>query len=904
MNNNSKIQYIEQTNNGYIVRYVPPGFVLVNTVTGKYFSAGQKAGYKGIRVGPGSDWILVVDEKSPDVQQGKEIVTRNNINITNTFYQTKKQLKRRNVSLSEILTIQKDFEDSLKNTGINDFIYQKVMEKHEEFLSQLEDLLGFLKSNSTTISNTPVFDQVNELIEFLERLDFKDVHDLANKYGRRMRRILGSLRSFIVQKPLSPSTPPVVPGSGLDDEDEVSAGKDLGDILDGFSSKLNSYLFFYRLRKLATKSMLYADFVGKIGEVVQPVRVSDREVRKTLVEDLLKIQEAKESITVREDTDAKWFLVNSFDSPLEDLFVLDSIPEILIKELEDKGISLDNEEVEVKLDSSDEPRFSVQLKKSNIMVSVSIEGLKIKPSKYIQPFFGKHDESYKFSSSPSILPLYPTEKEFVFNFIIDSSKGTEKFSSNYRVRAFDYSGMSSAKVPVFYSIRKVGTSRDDLNDQKNRFISLLRRFKKDFYERVKSNIGNYLENLIFSTPTASNFYYYLISRYSILEVLEYTKSTTGNNVSDETFEKEFLKNIFKTAYGRTLSMDQNQRQNFSSMYSYEEGEFPKITVPGFVSASLHYVNYLFNKFSGANTEFYFTFEDANDDVFLNTPFHNLLDKDFMISFSTFASSTFKRVLEVISKSSNANTPVKEDDIKDIFDEFIKENHQRISLDKKKFLEELVKFINLEVQNLGGVQTRVTQAEFLEKLFGNLMKMYLGYSFFGTKSTKYERPGKYVIYSSGDKSVYLSLDAKSSGFGDIRMFLYDQTTNSIVPIFIELKHTLNPKVQNLFSLIEAFRDLINFKNALGFKGIVNVHLPEILTVNSIKPGANTPNPKDVFVVFNKRIDNAQNSDFETVQTHNKYNVIRYNTAVLSQFTLYGPSLMVPERRLPLKGGDNK
>jgi hypothetical protein len=904
MNNNSKIQYIEPTNNGYIVRYVPPGFVLINTVTGKYFSAGQKAGYKGIRVGPGSDWVLVLDEKSPDLQQGKKIVTGNNINVTNTFNQIKNQLKRKNVSLSEITTIPGDFEIALKNTGINDFTYQKVIEKHEEFLYELENLLDFLKSNIASAHNTPVFVQISELIEALENFNFKDVHDLANKYGRRTRRILGSLRSFIVQKPLSPSTPLVVPGSIVDDEDEVSAGKDLEDILDGFSSKLHSYLFFYRLRRLATKSMLYADFVGKVGEVVQPARVPDREVRKTLVEDLLKIHEAKESIITREDTNAKWFLVNSFSSPLEDLFVLDSIPEILIKELEDRGILLDNEEMEIKLDSSDEPRFSVQLKKSNIRVSVYIEGLKIKPSQYVQPFFGKHEESYKFSSSPSILPLYPAEKEFTFNFTIDSSKGTDRFSSSYRVRAFDYSGMSSAKVPVFYSIRKVGTSRDDLNDQKNRFRSLLRRFKKDFYERVKSSIGNYLKNLIFSTPTASNFYYYLISRYSILEVLEYTKSTTGSNVSDETFEKEFLKNIFKTAYGRTLSMDQNQRQKFSSMYSYEEGEFPKITVPGFVSASLHYVNYLFNKFSGANTEFYFTFEDANDDVFLNTPLHNLLDKDFMISFSTFASSTFKRVLEAIFKSSNANTPIKEDDIKDIFDEFIKENHQRINLDKKKFLAELVKFINLEVQNLGGVQTRATQAEFLEKLFGNLMKMYLGYSFFGTKSAKYERPDKYVIYSSEGKSVYLSLDAKSSGFGDIRMFLHDKTTNSVVPIFIELKHTLNPKVQNLFSLIEAFRDLLNFKNTLGLKGVIKVHLPEIFTVNSVKPGANTPNPKDVFVVFNTQIDNAQNSDFETVQIHEKYNVIRYDTAVLSNFTLYGPSLMVPERRLPLKGGENK
>ncbi len=904
MNSNGKIQYIEPTNNGYIVRYVPPGFVLINTVTGKYFSSGQKAGYKGIRVGPGSDWVLVLDEKSHDIQQGKEIVARNNINITDTFDQTKKQLKKRNVSLSEVLTIRKDFEDALKNTGINDFTYQKVIEKHEKFLHELENLLDFLKSNRTTIGNTPVFDQVKELIEVLEEFNFKDVHDLANKYGSRMRRILGNLRNFIVQKPLSPSTPPVIPGSGLYDEDEVSAGKNLEDILDGFSSKLYSYLFFYKLRKLAIKSMLYADFVGKIGEVVQPVRVSDKEVRKTLVEDLLKIHEAKESITIREDADVKWFLVNSFDSPLEDLFVLDSIPEILIKELEDKGIFLDNEEVEIKIDSSDEPRFSVQLKKSNIRVSVSIEGLKIKPSKYIQPFFGKYDESYKFSSSPSILPLYPAEKEFVFNFTIDSSKGTDRFSSSYRVRAFDYSGMSSAKVPVFYSIRKIGTSRDDLSDQKNRFRSLLRRFKKDFYDRVRPNIGSYLKNLIFSTPTASNFYYYLISRYSILEILEYTKSTTGSNVSDETFEKEFLKNIFKTAYGRTLSMDQNQRQNFSSMYSYEEGEFPKITVPGFVSASLHYINYLFNKFSGANTELYFTFEDAKDDAFLNTPLHNLLDKDFMISFSTLVSSMFKRVLEVISKSSNINNPVKEGDIKDIFEEFIKENQQKVNFDKRKFLAELVKFINLEVQNLGGVQTRLAQAEFLEKLFGKSMEMYIGYSFCGTKCAKYERPGKYVIYSSGDKSVYLLLDAKSSGFGDIRIFLHDKTTNSIVPIFIELKHTLNPKVQNLFSLIEAFRDLLNFKNELGFKGILNVHLPEILTVNSIKPGANTPNPKDVFVIFNKRIDNAQNSDFETVQTHNKYNLIRYNTAVLSQFTLYGPSLMVPERRLPLKGGDNK
>ena len=901
MNSNRKMQYIEPTNNGYIVRYVPPGFVLINTVTGKYFSAGQKAGYKGIRVGPGSDWVLVLDEKSPDLQQGKQVATVNNISITNTFGQIKKQLKRKNVFLGEITTIPEDFKVALKNTGINDFTYQKVIEKHEEFLSELENLLDFLKSNIVSIHNTPVFDQISELIEALENFNFKDVHDLANKYGRRMRRILGSLRSFIVQKPLSLSTPLVVPGSGVDDEDEVSAGKDLEDILDGFSSKLHSYLFFYRLRRLATKSMLYADFVGKIGEVVQPVRVSDREVRKTLVEDLLKIHEAKESIIAREDTDAKWFLVNSFSSPLEDLFVLDSLPEILIKELEDRGILLDNEEIEIKLDPSDEPRFSVQLKKSNIRVSVSIEGLKIKPSQYIQPFFGKSEESYKFSSSPSILPLYPIEREFTFNFYIDSSSGTEKFSSNYRVRAVDYSGMSSAKVPVFYSLRKVGTSRDDLNDQKNRFRSLLRRFKKDFYDKVKSNIGNYLKNLIFSTPTASNFYYYLISRYSILEVLEYTKSITGTNVGDEVFEKEFLKNIFKTAYGRTLSMDQDQRQQFSSMYSYEEGEFPKITVPGFVSASLHYVNYLFNKFSGANTEFYFTFKDANDEVFLNTPLHNLLDKEFMISFSNFASSTFKRALEVISKSSNTNTTIKEDDIKDIFYEFVKENHQRVNLDKKKFLAELVKFINSEIQNLGGVQTRATQAEFLEKLFGKLMEMYIGYSFCGTKCAKYERPNKYVIYSSGDKSVYLSLDAKSSGFGDIRMFLHDKDTNSIVPIFIELKHTLNPKVQNLFSLIEAFRDLLNFKNALGFKGILNVHLPEILTVNSVKPGANVKDPKDVFVIFNKRIDNAQNSDFETVQTHDKYNVIKYNTAVLSQFTLYGPSLMVPERRLPLKGG---
>jgi hypothetical protein len=899
MNSNSKIQYIEPTNNGYIVRYVPPGFVLINTVTGKYFSSGQKAGYKGIRVGPGSDWVLVLDEKSPDVQQGKKVVAGNNINITSTFDQTKKQLRRKNISFSEIITIHKDFENALRNTGINDFTYQKIVKKHEEFLYELEDLLDFLKSNITTINNTPIFDQINELIEDLENYNFKDVHDLANKYGRKMRRILGSLRSAIVQKPLLLSTPTVVPGSGLDDEDEVSAGKDLEDILDGFSSKLDSYLFFYRLRKLATRSMLYADFVGKIGEVVQPVRVSDREVRKTLVEDLLKIHEAKESIIVREDTEAKWFLVNNFGSPLEDMFILDSIPEILIKELEDRGISLDNEEIEIKLDSSDEPRFSVQLKKSNIRVSVSIEGLKIKPSQYIQPFFGKSEESYKFSSSPSILPLYPVEREFTFNFAIDSSSGTEKFSSNYRVRAFDYSGMSSAKVPVFYSLRKVGTSRDDLNDQKNRFRSLLRRFKKDFYDKAKSNIGSYLKNLIFSTPTASNFYYYLISRYSILEVLEYMKSITGSNVSDETFEKEFLKNIFKTAYGRTLSMDPSQRQKFSSMYVYEEGEFPKITVPGFVNVSLHYLNYLFNKFSGANTEFYFTFEGANDDVFLNTPLHNLLDKNFMISFSTFVSSTFKRVLKIISKSGN-NT-IKEDNIKDIFDEFIKKDHQRASFDKRKFLTEFVKFINSEIQNLGGVQTRATQAEFLEKLFGNLMEMYIGYSFCRTKCAKYERPGKYVIYSSEGKSVYLSLDTKSSGFGDIRMFLHDKTTNSVVPIFIELKHTLNPKVQNLFSLIEAFRDLLNFKNTLGLKGVINVHLPEILTVNSVKPGANTPDPKDVFVVFNTQIDNAQNSDFETVQIHNKYNVIRYNTAVLSNFTLYGPSLMVPERRLPLKGG---
>jgi hypothetical protein len=880
---------------------VPPGFVLINTVTGKYFSAGQKAGYKGIRVGPGSDWVLVLDEKSPDVQQGRQIVTRNNINITDTFDQTKRQLKGKNVSLSEITTIPKDFEVALKDTGINDFTYQKVIEKHEEFLSELENLLDFLKSNIGAIHNTPDFSQIIELIEVLENFNFKDVHDLANKYGRRMRRVLGNLRSFIVQKPPSPSTPTVVPGSGADDEDEVSSGKGLEDILDGFSSKLGSYLIFYRLRKLATKSMLYADFVGKVGEAVQPVRVSNREIRKTLVEDLLKIHEAKESIIAREDTDAKWFLVNSFINPLEDLFVLDSIPEILIKELEDKGIYLDNEEVEIKLDPSDEPRFSVQLKKSNIRVLVSIEGLKIKPRQYVQPFFGKSEESYKFSSSPSILPLYPTEREFTFNFYIDSSNGSDKFSSNYRVRVFDYSGMSSAKVPVFYSLRKVGIGRDDLNDQKNRFRSLLRRFKKDFYDRVKSNIGNYLKNLIFSTPTASNFYYYLISRYSILEVLDYTKNTTGSTVSDETFEKEFLKNIFRTVYGRTLSMDQNQRQKFSSMYSYEEGEFPKITVPGFVNASLHYVNYLFNKFSGANTELYFTFEDANDDVFLNTTLHNLLDKDFMISFSTFASLTFKRVLEIVSKSSNTNTPIKEEDIQDIFDEFIKENHQRASLDKNQFLAELVKFINVEVQNLGGVQTRATQAEFLEKLFGKSIEMYIGHSFCKTNCAKYERPDKYVIYSSGDKSVYLSLDPKSSGFGDIRMFLYDKATNSVVPIFIELKHTLNPKVQNLFSLIEAFRDLLNFKNVLGLKGGTNVHLPEILTVNSVKPGANTPNPKDVFVIFNKRIDNAQNSDFETVQTHNKYNVIRYNTAVLSQFTLYGPSLMVPERRLPIKGG---
>ena len=902
MNSNSKIQYIEPTNNGYIVRYVPPGFVLINTVSGKYFSAGQKAGYRGIRVGPGSDWVLVLNEKSPDVQQGKQVVSRNNINISSTFAQVKKQLKGKNVSLSEITIINKDFETALKDTGINDFTYQKVIEKHEEFLYELENLLDFLKSNITTINNMPIFDQTNELIKDLENYNFKDVHYLANKYGREMRKILGNLRSSIVQKPLLSSVPPIiVPGSGTDDEDEVSAGKDLEDILDGFSSKLDIYLFFYRLRKIAKKSMLYADFVGKIGEVVQPVRVSDKEIRKTLIEDLLKIHETRESIIAREDTDAKWFLVNSFNNPLEDLFVLDSIPEILIKELEDKGISLDKEEIEIKLDPSDEPRFSVQLKKSNIRVSVSIEGLKIKPSQYIQPFFGKSEESYKFSSSPSILPLYPIEKEFTFNFSIDSSGGTDKFSSNYRVRAFDYSGMFSAKVPVFYSLRKVGTSRDDLNDQKNRFRSLLRRFKKDFYERVQPSIGEYLKNLISLTPTASNFYYYLISRYSILEILEYTKNTTRGSVNDETFEKEFLKNIFKTAYGRTLSMDQNQRQNFSSMYSYEEGEFPKITVPGFVSVSLQYVNYLFNKFSGINTEFYFTFEDTNDDAFLGTPLHNLLDKDFMISFSSFASSTFKRVLNILSKSVSINTNIKEDDIKDVFDEFVRENFQKTNFDKEKFLKDLVKFINSEIQNLNGVQTRVTQAEFLEKLFGNLMEMYVGYSFCGTKCAKYERPGKYVIYNSGDKSVYLSLDVKSSGFGDIRMFLYDKTTNSVVPIFIELKHTLNPKVQNLFSLIEAFRDLLNFKNVLGFKGVTNVHLPEILTVNSIKPGANTPDPKDVFVIFNKQIDNAQNSDFETVQTHNKYNIIKYNTAVLSNFTLYGPSLMVPERRLPIKGG---
>jgi hypothetical protein len=901
MNNNRKIQYIEPTNNGYIVRYVPPGFVLVNTVSGKYFSAGQKAGYRGIRVGPGSDWVLVLDEKSPDVQQGKQIVTRNNINTTNTFDQIKNQLKGRNISLSGVTTIYNDFEIALKNTGVNDFTYQRVIEKHEEFLSELEDLLDFLKSNIATVNNTPILGLIGELVEDLEEYNFKDIHDLANKYGRKMRKILGNLRSYIVQKLLSPATPLAIPASGPDDEDEFSAGKDLEDILDGFSSNLNSYLFFYRLKRIAKKSMLYADFVGKIREIIKPVMVSDKEIRKALVEDLLKIHETRESIIAREDTDAKWFLVNSFVNPLEDLFVLDSIPEILIRELEDRGISLDNEEIEIKLDSSDEPRFSVQLKKSNIRVSVSIEGLKIKPSQYIQPFFGRSEESYKFSSSPSILPLYPIEKEFTFNFSIDSSSGTDKFSSNYRVRAFDYSGMFSAKVPVFYSLRKVGTRMDDLNVQKNRFRSLLKRLKKEFYERVRPSIGNYLKNLIFSTPGASNFYYYLISRYSILEVLEYTKSTAGGNVSDETFEKEFLKNVFKTAYGRTLSMDQKQRQNFSSMYLYEEGEFPKITVPGFVSASLHYVNHLFNKFTEINTEFYFTFEDANKDVFLNNPLHSLLDKDFMVSFSSFASSTFKRVLEMLSKSSNTNVNIKEDDIKDVFDEFVRENPQRTNFDKKRLLSGLVKFINSEIKNLNGVQTRATQAEFLERLFGNLVEMYIGYSFCGTKCVKYERPGKYVIYSSGDKSVYLSMDAKSSGFGDIRMFLYDKTTDSIVPVFIELKHTLNPKVQNLFSLIEAFRDLINFKDVLGFKGIVNVHLPEIITVNSVKPGANMPDPKDVFVIFNKRIDNAQNSDFETVQTHNKYNVIRYNTAVLSNFALYGPSLMVPERRLPLKGG---
>jgi hypothetical protein len=153
--------------------------------------------------------------------------------------------------------------------------------------------------------------------------------------------------------------------------------------------------------------------------------------------------------------------------------------------------------------------------------------------------------------------------------------------------------------------------------------------------------------------------------------------------------------MFRTAFGRTLFLTPEQKQEFSKQFLYDGQSLPKITLPGFVSLSLQFVSSLAEKLKLFRVpRFHFTFKDENVDSSNTVPEVFLSNR-----YLTEILSTLFAINEVAIESFEQQKPIDKKKLKDS----IKDSFPRLSAFQGFNLEQFSEEASSYIENYLNVQ---------------------------------------------------------------------------------------------------------------------------------------------------------------------------------------------------------
>ena len=360
--------------------------------------------------------------------------------------------------------------------------------------------------------------------------------------------------------------------------------------------------------------------------------------------------------------------------------------------------------------------------------------------------------------------------------------------------------------------------------------------------------------------------------------------------------------MFRTAFGRTLFLTPEQKQEFSKQFLYDGQSLPKITLPGFVSLSLQFVSSLAEKLKLFRVpRFHFTFKDENVDSSNTVPEVFLSNR-----YLTEILSTLFGINEVAIESFEQQKPIDKKKLKDS----IKDSFPRLSafqgFNLEQFSEEASSYIeNYLNAQLNKMKQKYPNARDLKKQneFGEILEESIQI-FFEQMIRNLEKSGNCSVKEGKGSFLcdfgnqVLILEKKGGktlrGIGDIRFFVFDKKEKTITPILLEVKSTTLPRIQNFLSVYEIFVALRGSRRELEDAGInipqrMPVNNPKLFTINFMK----NRRRKNVIFEFPSELD-AKGEQYETIREESGYKVVRYKYGRLFHYSMYGSSLYIPEK----------
>lgn len=930
-------------NNERIVRIVPNGYYLLNTVTGRVFPPGSRAGWKGINIDKqNSQWSLIsiaptkpqgaVLSQPKFISSSKQFVRPTFSHLYNalTSITSPERAKFIEEALSDVIEEVIDAEFDAIESLLN--IYEN-MEKFDPNFPSLKTLkIPVGDNNSITLDAEKFKEELENILEegthIQSKLFNKKNFDFSYKDLIALHSVIISFSKFLTK-------------AAENSEVFLSASQNLQTTLENFT--------FFRKKG----SPIYAfSAKQKLFEVNQKLKnISSIISNINMVEDLILGQVTSVSLN-REFVDAIIFEnienLTKRAAFLKEKIVnipypnANSLDEAIKTNLIGNTFLILSDYIspaEVPLKDTVSVQFSD--KKAVVSFETTTSSGEVKKYKatffdFSEPsesiFYRLYNESHLLSDFLGIFGMLNKNQTIVkcsldvSSYLHDKQESeTKNLLINVTVNG-SFVSQSNLQLIATYDVKEV-TEEDfnkfeNFNEEDTAYLFHLLDNLDEIYRGAKEIMKQGFFIHLIRQSSVKNFSLNLefLSLYPVLLLTKdfYEKSQNKK----ETFHF-FMRKCLESVFGRRYLLSDEEKDVLDKHVEIDyEDQCIKIPMPELVQLSfIHILDVYKNSMKssltnlGTNLNMSFIFSDEQETIneIKNIPTLNSLyfddnntEKTLSI-FEGYIQKTLEFFRNNAAQLSDKNY-IKEDDLKLIVTkDSVDEIYTMFGLSQRPSYDSLIQRLTSEINKtlalnslLGSSMEKENKGPLFEIFFDGILEESLKTGDF------YE--DNFVVSKKLDKDralIKIKSDNKNkAGFGDCRLFIFDRKTNSLYPVFMELKVT-PPKVQSVFSLKESFRELLSLyhiidtisKN-LGLSDNpseikIKTMLPLTLGINSAV-GLQSTQKKNFRVSFTKR----DKSSGKIVDVEELSNLTKlYNNYVkLRGYGLFGYSLFTPEVKL--------